>query len=131
MTSTPAIVKISSDSELSEPEEGAQPSKSPKTKPDKASASKKKTTVAPKEKTPKSPGKTKNKIKTMASGTPNGKVKPNGKAKNASVQNGDKKPRAKPVKKPEVPVEPPAFEKVDTRLGLEEAQQRMQVGQDV
>lgn len=40
----------------------------------------------------------------------------------------DKKPRAKPVKKPELPVDPPAFEKVDTRLGKGEVEHRIMVG---
>lgn len=38
-----------------------------------------------------------------------------------------KKPRPKPEKKPEVPVDPPKFEKVDTRLGREEVEQRIMV----
>ena len=51
-----------------------------------------------------------------------------GKAKE-DVQDGipEKKPRPKPVKKPEIPIEPPEFEKVDTRLSWEEAEQRMAV----
>ena len=45
------------------------------------------------------------------------------------VKDGEivKKPRAKLVKKPEVPVEPPVFEKVETRLNREEAEQRIAV----
>ena len=38
-----------------------------------------------------------------------------------------KKADARPVKKPEIVVEPPIFEKVDTRLGREEAEQRISV----
>ena len=47
-----------------------------------------------------------------------------GKAKDGEVV---KKPRAKPVKKPEVPVEPPIFEKVDTRLSKNDAEYRIYV----
>ena len=51
-----------------------------------------------------------------------------GKGKGKAVEADEtKKVRTKPVKKPEVIVEPPAFEKVDTRLGKNEAEQRMHV----
>jgi hypothetical protein len=49
-----------------------------------------------------------------------------GKAKDVP-KNGEKKVRAKPAKKPEVAVEPPVFEKVDTRLGRVEAEHRIMV----
>jgi hypothetical protein len=49
-----------------------------------------------------------------------------GKAKDVP-KNGEKKVRAKPTKKPEVAVEPPVFEKVDTRLGRVEAEHRIMV----
>lgn len=55
-----------------------------------------------------------------------GKGKGKGKAKEA-IKEGEKKVRAKPVKKPEVVVEPPVFEKVDTRLGRVEAEHRITV----
>jgi len=55
-----------------------------------------------------------------------GKGKGKGKAKEA-IKEGEKKVRAKPVKKPEVVVEPPVFEKVDTRLGRVEAEHRIMV----
>jgi hypothetical protein len=51
-----------------------------------------------------------------------GKTKDKG--KNTADKNGEPKPRPKP-KKIVVPVDPPIFEKVDTRLGREEAEQRM------
>jgi hypothetical protein len=50
-----------------------------------------------------------------------------GKGKAKQIKPVDKKPRAKPVKKIEVPVEPPVFEKVDTRLGRVEAEHRIMV----
>ena len=49
-----------------------------------------------------------------------------GKAKDVP-KNGEKKVRAKPAKRPEVAVEPPVFEKVDTRLGRVEAEHRIMV----
>jgi hypothetical protein len=52
--------------------------------------------------------------------------KAKGKAKDVP-KNGEKKVRAKPTKKPEVAVEPPVFEKVDTRLGRVEAEHRIMV----
>ena len=55
-----------------------------------------------------------------------GKGKGKGKAKEA-IKEGEKKVQAKPVKKPEVVVEPPVFEKVDTRLGRVEAEHRIMV----
>jgi hypothetical protein len=55
----------------------------------------------------------------------NGASKGKGKAKEAVA--GEKKPRAKSVKKVEKPVEPPVFEKVDTRLGHVEAEQKIMV----
>ncbi|RXK39312.1 hypothetical protein M231_03391 [Tremella mesenterica] len=48
----------------------------------------------------------------------------------AKGKDGGKKQRAKPVKKPVAPVGPPTFENVATRLGREEAEQRIQVGQN-
>jgi hypothetical protein len=51
-----------------------------------------------------------------------------GKGKAEDVpKNGEKKVRAKPAKKPEVAVDPPVFEKVDTRLGRVEAEHRIMV----
>jgi hypothetical protein len=52
--------------------------------------------------------------------------KAKGKAKDV-LKNGEKKVRAKPAKKPDVAVEPPVFEKVDTRLGRVEAEHRIMV----
>ena len=49
-----------------------------------------------------------------------------GKAKDVP-KTGEKKVRAKPAKKPEVAVDPPVFEKVDTRLGRVEAEHRIMV----
>jgi hypothetical protein len=66
-------------------------------------------------------GKGKGKEAAAVKGVPKGK----GKAKEAVA--GEKKPRAKPVKKVEKPVEPPVFEKVDTRLGHVEAEQKIMV----
>ena len=52
----------------------------------------------------------------------------NGKGKAKDVpKNAEKKVRAKPAKKPEVAVDPPVFEKVDTRLGRVEAEHRIMV----
>lgn len=50
-----------------------------------------------------------------------------GKGKGGAKEGEVKKPRPKAVKKPEIPVEPPVFDKVDTRLGRVEAEQRMAV----
>lgn len=75
-------------------------------------------------------GKVKSKLKDAG-----GKVKTpvkgeKGKSINKGVtKEGEKKVRAKPVKKPEVAVEPPVFEKVDTRLGRVEAEHRIMVSQ--
>lgn len=55
-----------------------------------------------------------------------GKVE-KGKGKAKEAKDGEKKVRAKPVKKVEVPVDPPVFEKVDTRLGRVEAEHRIMV----
>lgn len=50
-----------------------------------------------------------------------------GKDKSKDAEGKAKIPRAKPVPKPEVPVDPPIFEKVDTRLGREGAEYRLMV----
>lgn len=59
-----------------------------------------------------------------------GKVTPK-KATKAAIgskkSSGPPKPKATPVKRVEVPVEPPNFDKVDTKLSLEEAEHRIQV----
>lgn len=77
--------------------------------------------------TKKSDGKVKSKTKDV-----NGKVKTpvkreKGKSQGKGGIEGEKKVRAKPIKKPEVPVDPPVFEKVDTRLGRVEAEHRIMV----
>jgi hypothetical protein len=54
------------------------------------------------------------------------KVKGKGKADQDLVSNGSLTVKPTP-KKIEIPVEPPEFEKVDTRLSLDEADQRMAV----
>jgi hypothetical protein len=58
--------------------------------------------------------------------TPKGKGK-----KTDTAKPVEKKPRAKPIKKAEKPVEPPIFEKVDTRLGRVEAEQKIMVSHDI
>lgn len=67
------------------------------------------------------------KVDTGESGP--GKAK--SKSKEGKLTNGESiikgKEKAQPKPKPEAPVEPPLFEKVDTRLSLDEADQRMAV----
>lgn len=46
----------------------------------------------------------------------------------SKATNPDKEKKLQPVKKPDKPINPPLFEKVDTRLSWEEAEQRMAVG---
>ncbi|EIW70475.1 hypothetical protein TREMEDRAFT_28462 [Tremella mesenterica DSM 1558] len=68
--------------------------------------------------------------KTEAKGTPKKKKAKRDKTAEGSTvkgKDGEKKQRAKPVKKPVAPVEPPTFENVATRLGREEAEQRIQL----
>jgi len=63
----------------------------------------------------------------MTNGTPKKAAKDvNGKSE-AKIGEVAKKQRARPVKKPEVAVEPPLFEKVSTRMGRREAEQRIAV----
>lgn len=65
------------------------------------------------------------KVKGKAKADP---AKGKGKGKTgAEGKEKDKKPRPKPEKKPEVPVDPPRFEKIDTRLGREEVEHRIMV----
>ena len=110
------VFSFSSDSTLTEPEVGG-----PSVKPKKAAKVKddsKKTTKKSAEKVVNGTGK----------GKVNGKEeKGKGKGKAKEAKDGEKKVRARPVKKPEVPVDPPVFEKVDTRLGRIEAEHRMMV----
>jgi len=110
------VFSFSSDSTLTEPEVGG-----PSVKPAKA--------VKAKDDLEKT---TKKSAEKVVNGTGKGKVngkeeKGKGKGKAKEAKDGEKKVRAKPVKKPEVPVDPPVFEKVDTRLGRIEAEHRMMV----
>lgn len=131
------IMIIDSGSELSEidsadPVDGLKPAKTARTrsKPKTAHAKPKPAETASGKGAPKKVVKgAKTGKSDKGQGTPKqGMKEDKGKGK-AKVDGGEvvKKPRAKPVRKPEVPVEPPAFEKVDTRLGKEEAEQRIAV----
>lgn len=78
-------------------------------------------------------GKKQEKADKTASGKSDGKAKGKVKTKPKDSKAGSKekdkgkKPKAKPEKKPEVPVDPPIFEKVDTRLGRYEVEHRIMV----
>ncbi|WRT66520.1 uncharacterized protein IL334_003479 [Kwoniella shivajii] len=126
---------LGDDSELSEIEEKKGKSKPSGTTP-KAKPIKKKTPT-PKTSTPKSAktnGDIKKKTASKLKSTP--VVEINGKKPKMKIvkdvintpkkkdSNGTNK-KPKPLKKPEIPPEPPIFEKVDTKLGREEAEQRI------
>jgi hypothetical protein len=118
-----------SDSSLTETEEIGGPSVKPK------KAAKVKVKDATKKTTKKKDGSAKAAEKANGKGKGKGKekvdkeakVKGDGKGKSKEGKDVEKRVRAKPVKKPEVPVDPPVFEKVDTRLGRVEAEHRMMV----
>jgi len=125
----PSHVFSFSDSSLTDEEMDGQTSKVGESSKTKAKTKKYAKDVV-KRPTKKDDGKVKAKVKEV-----NGKEKTavkgekgKGKAKaKEAIKEGEKKVRAKPVKKPEVVVEPPVFEKVDTRLGRVEAEHRIMV----
>ncbi|WWC62148.1 uncharacterized protein I303_104740 [Kwoniella dejecticola CBS 10117] len=131
LTSTPNSKKQARPSKVNGESAKASAAATPKTKKLKAeslktptSAKSTKTTTTPTAKAKKTPiveigKKSKNKAAQQE-----GKATPKKPGK-AGDKDKEKKVKPKPVKKPEVIPEPPVFEKVDTKLGREEAEQRI------